>query len=105
MKNATNEPYCTRGGLTGISWHRLVCCRPVLEGMSEPMFGSHGTLAHRKMMAALLGLLFLLGGALAACSSSGSGSLTGSVASIDSAASSFMLNPQQTSANAASVTV
>jgi small nuclear ribonucleoprotein (snRNP)-like protein len=59
----------------------------------------------RKMMGAIVALLFLLGGVLAACSSSGSGTLTGTVASVDSAASSFTLNPQQPSASATSVTV
>jgi hypothetical protein len=57
------------------------------------------------MTVALFALLFLLGGALTACSSSGSGALTGTVASIDSAASSFTLTPQRASANAAIVTV
>jgi uncharacterized membrane protein YgcG len=66
---------------------------------------SHTTQAHRKMIAALLGLLLLLGGALTACSSSGSGALTGTVASIDSASSSFTLTPQQASATVSSVTV
>jgi uncharacterized membrane protein YgcG len=57
------------------------------------------------MTVALFALLFLLGGALTACSSSGSGALTGTVASVDSAASSFTLTPQQASAGAASITV
>ena len=64
-----------------------------------------GAPAHRKMTVALFALLFLLGGALTACSSTGSGTLTGMVASIDSAASNFTLTPQQASANAASVSV
>jgi len=66
---------------------------------------SPGALAHRKMTVALFALLFLLGGALTACSSGGSGALTGRVASIDSANSSFTLTPQQASASASSVTV
>jgi hypothetical protein len=57
------------------------------------------------MTVALFALLFLLGGALTACSSTGSGTLTGTVASIDSADSSFTLTPQQASANAATMTV
>jgi len=57
------------------------------------------------MMGAIVALLFLLGGALAACSSGGSGTLSGTVASVDSAASSFTLNPKQSSANTANVTV
>ena len=69
------------------------------------MLRSLSALSRPKMMAALLALLFLLGGALAACSSSGSGTLTGTVASVDSAASSFTLTPQQSSANTANVTV
>jgi uncharacterized membrane protein YgcG len=69
------------------------------------MLISRGALAHRKMIAVLLALVFLLGGALTACSSSGSGALTGTVASIDSASSSFTLTPQQASAHASSVTV
>jgi hypothetical protein len=69
------------------------------------MLRSHSALAHKKMMGAIVALLFLLGGVLAACSSSESGSLSGTVASVDSAASSFTLTPQQSSANTASVTV
>src|SRR5262249_2419811 len=69
--------------------------------MSRPL----ETLAHRQMIAALCALLFLLGGALTACSSSGAGALTGTVASIDSASSSFSLTSQQASANASNVTV
>jgi cytoskeletal protein CcmA (bactofilin family) len=75
------------------------------ERKGAPLLLSRGALAHRKMTVALFALLFLLGGALTACSSSGSGALTGTVASIDSAASSFTLTPEQASANATTVTV
>jgi uncharacterized membrane protein YgcG len=57
------------------------------------------------MSVALFALLFLLGGAVTACSSSGSGALTGTVASIDSSISSFTLTPQQASVTISSVTV
>src|SRR5262249_7666042 len=75
------------------------------ERKGEPLLRSRGALAHHKMTVALFALLFLLGGVLAACSSSGSGALTGTVASIDTAASSFTLTPQQASTSVSSVTV
>jgi uncharacterized membrane protein YgcG len=76
-----------------------------MEGMDEPMSRSHGAQTHPKMLAAMVALLFLFVVVLAACSSTGSGTLTGTVASIDSAASSFTLTPHQASANAANITV
>ncbi|HEX9068902.1 MAG TPA: DUF5666 domain-containing protein [Ktedonobacterales bacterium] len=62
------------------------------------------TLVHSRIAVALLALFFLGGSGMALAACGTNGSLQGTIASIDAAASSFMLTPQQT-ASASSLTV